>query len=207
MNDIYYEQIKNNFYYGTFWDCKLVIDINTGYFNATKFCINGGKKFFKWSKLDKSQKLINYYRSQGFHHYEIKGGNNNDLIAKTTGTYVPFELFYDINNWIQLPRIIYTIGAVYIITTPILQQHNVFKIGYTKNFEEKLKIFNNDRHSLERYFPVAIYDTTNAKRLETAIHTKLKEYRSEGEFFKADITLITNAFINEECELRNLRFL
>lgn len=38
LNDICYEQIKDNFYYGKFGDFKLVIDKDTGCFNATKLC-------------------------------------------------------------------------------------------------------------------------------------------------------------------------
>jgi hypothetical protein len=38
LNDVCYEQISENFYNGIFGDFQLVIDKETGYFNATKLC-------------------------------------------------------------------------------------------------------------------------------------------------------------------------
>ena len=54
LSDCAYEHIKDTFYYGLFGDFKLVIDKATGYFNATKLCIEGGKNYFHWTRLEKS---------------------------------------------------------------------------------------------------------------------------------------------------------
>jgi hypothetical protein len=55
LTEVCYEHIKDSFYYGIFGDFKLVIDKTTGYFNATKLCIEGGKEYRKWSCLEKSK--------------------------------------------------------------------------------------------------------------------------------------------------------
>jgi KilA-N domain len=110
LNDICYEQIKDNFYYGIFGDFKLVVDKETGCFNATKLCSSGGKKFGNWTRLEKSKKLVEYYDhktrcssvSIGSTFYEIKGDNNNEIISKTTGQYVQKELILDIASWISV---------------------------------------------------------------------------------------------------------
>jgi hypothetical protein len=83
LSDCTYEHIKDSFYYGLFGDFKLVIDKNTGYFNATKLCASGKKPFRKWKVLEKSKKMVEYYKSRrpdrdgGFLEsntfYEIKG--------------------------------------------------------------------------------------------------------------------------------------
>jgi hypothetical protein len=57
-----YEHIKDTFYYGIFGDFKLVIDKNTGCFNATKLCEYGGKEFKFWKRLEKSKKMVEYYQ-------------------------------------------------------------------------------------------------------------------------------------------------
>jgi hypothetical protein len=59
-----YEHIKDNFYYGLFGDFRLIIDKTTGYFNATKLCVEGGKEFRKWSRLEKSKNMIEYYQER-----------------------------------------------------------------------------------------------------------------------------------------------
>ena len=107
MNHIKNEQIKDNFYYGLFGNFKLVVDKNTGCFNATKLCNSGGKRFRDWTKLEKSKKLMGYYKDRRDDHcggdifYEVKGDNRNDEVSKTTGQYVQKELILDIASWIS----------------------------------------------------------------------------------------------------------
>ena len=38
-------------------------DYRNGYINATKLCADGGKRFDKWSRLDRSKELITYFTS------------------------------------------------------------------------------------------------------------------------------------------------
>ncbi|CCV02484.1 hypothetical protein IIV31_112L [Armadillidium vulgare iridescent virus] len=106
LNDICYEQIKDNFHHGIFGDFKLVVDKETGYFNATKLCKDGGKKFRNWTVLEKSKKLLRFYdhKNRGHNHglYEVKGANKNETDAKITGQYVSKELILDIASWISI---------------------------------------------------------------------------------------------------------
>jgi hypothetical protein len=103
LSECTYEHIKDTFYYGLFGDFKLVIDKATGCFNATKLCVNGGKK---WSRLEKSKKMVEYYiESRGLDLalcYEIKGDNKDLKTQLTTGTYVPKELILDIASWVSI---------------------------------------------------------------------------------------------------------
>jgi Protein of unknown function (DUF3627)/KilA-N domain len=106
LNDVCFERIRDTFYYGMFGEFKLVVDKKTGCFNATKLCNDGGKEFRKWARLEKSKRLMEYYKvadqiwSATF--YEVKGGNCNDTKAKTTGQYVCKELILDIASWVSV---------------------------------------------------------------------------------------------------------
>ncbi|CCU56403.1 N1R/p28-like protein [Mythimna separata entomopoxvirus 'L'] len=60
LNDIYYENIKDSFYYGLFDDFKLIIDKNTGYFNATKLCNLDEKDLVIGYKMINLKKKINF---------------------------------------------------------------------------------------------------------------------------------------------------
>ena len=108
LTECIYEHIKDSFYYGVFGDFKLVIDKDTGYFNATKLCVAGGKEHRQWSRLEKSKKMVEYYQKtrRGNSHvgfsFEIKGDNNDNLNKQITGTYVPKELILDIASWISI---------------------------------------------------------------------------------------------------------
>jgi hypothetical protein len=104
----YKAAIKDTFYYGLFGDFKLVIDKSTGYFNATKLCEKGGKEYKKWSRLEKSKKMVEYYQNSWGPHvapsylYEVKLQNNDRLNKRITGTYVPKELILDIASWVSI---------------------------------------------------------------------------------------------------------
>ena len=110
LNDICYEQIKGNFYYGKFGDFKLVIDKNTGCFNATKLCqlSDNKKQFSDWKKLVRSQELLNYYNIKSCPEnslgsfYEVKLQNNDKINKQISGQYVQKELILDIASWISV---------------------------------------------------------------------------------------------------------
>jgi hypothetical protein len=69
-------------------------------------CVNGGKEYKKWSRLEKSKNLIEYYQTnRGPHvdpYYEIKGANKDKIERQVTGTYVPKELILDIASWVSV---------------------------------------------------------------------------------------------------------
>ena len=105
LNDICYEYIKDNFYYSKFGDFTLVVDKNTGCFNATKLCKNGGKDFSQWKRLERVQELIKFYNKRypgnsQIIFYEIKQANygTGKLV---TGQYVQKEFILDIASWIS----------------------------------------------------------------------------------------------------------
>jgi hypothetical protein len=108
LNDVCFEQIRDTFYYGMFGEFKLVVDKKTGCFNATKMCADGGKQFSHWKRLEKSKKLMEYYKSPppyvegGSDFYEVTGDNKDELVAKTTGQYVRKELILDIASWVSV---------------------------------------------------------------------------------------------------------
>jgi len=108
LSECTYAHIKDTFYYGLFGDFKLVIDQKTGYFNATKLCSDGGKEYKKWGRLEKSKKMIEYYKKNwgpdldSKFLYEVKGANKDKIDKQVTGTYVPKELILDIASWISV---------------------------------------------------------------------------------------------------------
>jgi hypothetical protein len=116
LNDVCYEQIKDSFYFGQFGEFRLVVDKNTACFNATKLCIDGGKEFRQWKRLERVQELIAFYEQQetsnkrydksrrGDSHggfYEIKADNKDIFNKKITGQYVQKEFILDIASWIS----------------------------------------------------------------------------------------------------------
>lgn len=99
--DVCYQQIKDNFWYGLFGDFKLIIDKETGYFNATKLCKDSGKLFKHWLENNRTKELIAYF-SSGDEHNELFNVVKCADCEVITGTYVPKELILDITSWISI---------------------------------------------------------------------------------------------------------
>ena len=106
--DVCYEQIKDNFWYGIFGDFRLIVDKSSGYFNATKLCASGGKRFDNWLQKKHSKNLLKYYqnlaslnsrRLNSTYFVEPIGTNPVDLLI--SGTYVREELILNISCWIS----------------------------------------------------------------------------------------------------------
>ena len=117
LKDLCSEHIKGSFYYGIYGDAsspvtcfRLVIDRNTGFFNATKMCQAGGKRFSDWARLAKSKEMLEYYsscpadlRGSSGPTYEVREQNNDDQNKQVTGTYVSKDLILAIAQWISIP--------------------------------------------------------------------------------------------------------
>ena len=107
LNNICYKQIKDNFYYGIFGEFQLVVDKNTGCFNATKLCNVGGKNFFNWKRLSRTNQLFSYLENKSCpshvkgNFYEVRESNNDKVTKQITGQYVQKELILDIASWIS----------------------------------------------------------------------------------------------------------
>ena len=108
LNNIVIEQINDNYYRGEFLGLDLVIDKNTGYFNATKLCQDGNREFKTWHRTKKTKDLIKYvskiYYGADLHRnglYEVKDGKRCVTTKDISGTYVCKELILDIASWIS----------------------------------------------------------------------------------------------------------
>ncbi|CCU55451.1 N1R/p28-like protein [Adoxophyes honmai entomopoxvirus 'L'] len=164
LNDICYEQIKDSFHYGLFGGFKLVIDKTNGYFNATKLCKDGGKRFKHWNENDKSKEIIIYVRNflqsrnsvlanDDIIYEEKKTNNKLDIDKIITGTYVHKLLLLNISLWISNEFYLkcYTIIEKYYIdeyTTEYKEDKNKLN-GKIKEIEKNIEDKNNVITSLE----------------------------------------------------------
>ena len=117
LKDLCSEHIKGSFFYGIYGDAsspetcfRLVIDKNTGFFNATKMCQAGGKQLTNWLRLTSSKEMLEYFKRRPSHvkgvsgpTYEVHAGNIDPIRAQTSGTYVSKDLILAIAMWISIP--------------------------------------------------------------------------------------------------------
>lgn len=59
IENIKYKLINHSYYYVTINDnFNIIIDISTGFFNASKLCTFKNKVLKKWKKIKKNKKII-----------------------------------------------------------------------------------------------------------------------------------------------------
>ena len=82
------------------------------------------------------------------------------------------------------------LGYVYVVTTSRYQRKSIFKIGFTTNLMQRLKLFNATRMDDDLFYCVRHWRTIHYSRLEAFLHARLNEYRQKNEFFKVSLTLV-----------------
>jgi hypothetical protein len=118
ITDIAFEQIRGNYYWGKYGDFKVIIDVDTGYINATHLCglaesLTGRKReFFSWKRLDTATDLINE-ASAAIHICmadllkTVTGGQ----ITEIRGTYAHPDLIPHIASWAS-PKFAMQVGKI-----------------------------------------------------------------------------------------------
>lgn len=188
---LYGDHIKDS-YYKVVDNLKLVVDKETGYFNATKMCNQYGKNFFQWARLDGSKDLLQKYKDNGgIDTYRIRGGPRNNINRQITGTYIPLKFLENIKEWIkQTDR-----GFVYVVTNGNLQPQNIYNIGFDKNIIRKMNTFNRYRQFEPQFYHTFLFESENAKDLKIWLHFILQKYDLGNDFFKVSPNQIVDAFL------------
>lgn len=84
-------------------------------------------------------------------------------------------------------------GFVYIITTKLYEPLDIFKIGCTKNMDQRLKGMNATRTLFDKFYVVNTIKTFHYFKLEQGLHKILEKYRLNNEFFQCTIETIDEA--------------
>lgn len=110
LKELCYEKITTNCWYAKFSSFTIVVDLTTGYFNATKLCEVNRVNYEKWIGSHKTKKLMNslrrmragYSQREGLDElsYEIRAGDS-DTAALIDGTYICKEMLLDLTCWLS----------------------------------------------------------------------------------------------------------
>lgn len=192
---IYKEQIKDNFYYAEYYGLRVIIDKNSEYFNATKLCFFAFKKYKTWRENNITRFLFDLIEKYTMEEQEL----HIDIPSQPaiSGIYLNIFFIKFIYEWMNAEPDMS--GYVYIITNKEFENNNLFMIGYAKNFVRKMSELNKNMKFFTKFHTVILYESFNAKLLETKIHTQLKEYKTSDGCFMCDLNTIKEKFANETC--------
>lgn len=104
-----YEKINgidnDQYYKAKYGEFNVIMNITTGYINATKLCADGGRKYKNWNENKTNKELIEYFetninggQNSGRHSYELRDGIKSNNI---NGTYVHPKLITHIASWVS----------------------------------------------------------------------------------------------------------
>lgn len=100
LNFLCYEQICDEFWYAKFYEYKIIVNIATGFFNATHLCETNNKDFSDWKKhtepLRKS--LMNTENEFIAKSFEV----DKPYMPEITGNYYHYQFITDILSWINI---------------------------------------------------------------------------------------------------------
>lgn len=98
----------------------------------------------------------------------------------------------------QKPKLNPKSGVIYVLKTDH-DINNIYKIGKTQNFKNRLKTHNTSH--VDDVDVVFVYETDNIDRIETCIKNSLidSQYRNKKEFYQVDLEIIKNVF--KICEI------
>ena len=94
-----YESINDTYSKARYGEFEVIINMKTGYINATKLSADGGKRFDNWIRNDVAKELIKQCRLLICEESTmlVKGGQ----IPIITGTYVHPDLIPHIASWVS----------------------------------------------------------------------------------------------------------
>lgn len=81
-------------------------------------------------------------------------------------------------------------GYVYVISTDLYKEKDIYKIGFTDNLERRMKQFNNTRIYDDQYYIVNCWKTVRYMTLETEIHRALVSHHLKNELFQCPLDKI-----------------
>jgi predicted GIY-YIG superfamily endonuclease len=82
------------------------------------------------------------------------------------------------------------LGYVYVVTTNRYLRKSTFKIGFTTDLIQRLKLFNATRIDDDLFYCVRHWRTIHYSKLEAFLHAQLSEYRLKNEFFEVSLNLV-----------------
>lgn len=181
FKEICVELILDPYYYGLLGNFLLIIDKDTGFFNATQFCKEGGKSIDDWLRNKDSIELIKYYQNKSESNgiIKISRKENSEYDRILSGTYVREEFILSIASWISKDF-----------------YHKVYttiKNYYSDDFNEKYK--NNEKKRIKKINKI------KSKRQKVTLENKcLKEKTLSKAVFRGKLNILFIIQKNKEGE-------
>ena len=93
--------INDDYYWGNYFDLKVIIMKENGYINATRLYKDNNKRFDNWLRRESSKQLLNEISKKENISKDLILIKNMKGANDTRGTYVHTGLMFSIVSWIS----------------------------------------------------------------------------------------------------------
>jgi len=94
-----YESIDDTYSHAEYGDFKVIMNIKTGYINATKLCADGEKQMKNWMRNDNAKELVECVENNTLNNEPVLITDNS--YGLTRGTYAHPDLIPHIASWVS----------------------------------------------------------------------------------------------------------
>lgn len=204
LKNFCFDHIKDSFYKGKFAQTPIIIDKETGFFNASALCKK--KSFSKWYRSERTRNLISCVKdSFPFFYFKVRLPRTNPKNIEITGIYLHDLLLENLLNWLEQSfdyldsfdqqNCNYTIA---VITNKLLNSKNIYMVEFAIDVEQELIGLNSNL--LVEYSDL-FYSKQNYKCYESEAFTVIKEELLDFKirntrYFKVDFERLDNFICN-----------
>lgn len=132
-----YKKINDNYSKAKYGDFDVIMDMNTGYINATNLCVDGGKQLKDWFMNDSNKEVVESYIKL-FNINTLTYSINGCNITETSGTYVHPKLITHITSWVY-PSFAWKVSE-------LVNNHLI------KENEDEITLLSEHKNKLEKMF-------------------------------------------------------
>jgi hypothetical protein len=175
-----YEKINDQYSKAKYLSIECIMDMKTGYINATKFCstFGNGKTLNKYLVTDRCKNIVTYLEEPDrYQSGSISVLNkDNTSINELRGTYVHSNLLLDLSSWIS--------PAAYFKASQIVK--NVL----VREKEDEIRSLTGDKSRLEKMFEEEKIERREAEKINKQLLLDMK-LQNEKTHIKLDNTTKT----------------
>jgi hypothetical protein len=188
-----YEPIDDTYSHAEYGDFKVIMNIKTGYINATKLCADGGKLLKNWSANKNSQELIiECLESHGLETQPVtmtvSGGQNTTI----RGTYAHPDLIPHIASWVS-PK--FAIKVSKIVNEFLIREREEVIRRLTGEKSELIQMLeeSNKRRENEHKESLKIYNDMMAQHHKT--HNHIEELQTTLDTVNSRIEIVVDEVV------------
>lgn len=187
-----YESIDDTYSHAEYGDFKVIMNIKTGYINATKLCADGEKQLKNWLRNDHATELIECFKSQGLNNERltmtVSGGQNTTI----RGTYAHPDLIPHIASWVS-PK--FAIKVSKIVNEFLIREREEVIRRLTGEKSELIQMLeeSNKRRENEHKESLKIYNDMMAQHHKT--HNHIEELQTTLDTVNSRIEIVVDEVV------------